>query len=122
MITVFNAALGDPVIFLQELRALAQQFRETTQVKQPALSDIRHAVSTRNYEITPDALFRPTVAAFAVLLIDSHAQQIRIRGLFRKRLMVESHQFSAELTDLFYRCVFEGIDLDVTGENQPRES
>jgi hypothetical protein len=115
----FARVLGDPELFVAEIPALAMELRKILGLEFPELKDIRAAVKARNYEITGDKIFRPLLGAFAVLLIDWYGQRVVVRGWFRKRVMVESKGVRCEFLDLFYRCVFEGLDLAPEGEGLP---
>ena len=117
---VFRRALGDPAEFLHNVSALALDFRAASHVYDPGLGEIRKFVADRNYQLTNDPkAFRASVAAFAVCLVNQHAQNLVLRGIFRKRIVVHSKRFSCDLLELFYRCVFEGLDLDVPVDNRP---
>lgn len=110
-------AFGDPKIFLAELPKLAKDFQALANVQEFELKHIRAFVKSRNYEISNEPKeFRAIMAAFVVLMNDRYAQKPRVRGLFRKKIKLESKRFDAELFDLFYRCVFEGLDLAPEGE------
>ena len=116
----FARGLGEPELFVAEIPALAMELRKILGLEFPELKDIRAAVKARDYEIIDDEkIFRPLLGAFAVLLIDCYGQRVVVRGWFRKRVMVESKGFRCEFLDLFYRCVFEGLDLALEGEGLP---
>lgn len=75
------------------------------------------SVSARNNQITDDAfVFRDICGAFACVLIDYYAQEIRVRGFFKRRLEVKGKGYRGELLDLLYRCGFEGLDLAPDGD------
>lgn len=77
---------------------------------------------SRNHDITNNASeFRQMLGAFACVLIDHYAQEIRVSGLLKKKLVVISKGFRCEFLDLFYRCVFEGLDLAPDGESLARK-
>ena len=117
----FQASLGDLETFLKEIPVLANEFAKALGIDHVELRHIRGAVEQRNFEITNDPHFVRTVfGAFCALLIDWYAKSIRLGGIFRKVLFVESKGFKCELTDLFYRCVFEGVDLAPEGEGLPK--
>jgi hypothetical protein len=113
----WEMALGDPQKFLDELTLNGARFSSMMRVEHYDLQVIRNFVESRKHEIANDPeVFRAVVAAFGIVLIDYYAQKLRVRGLFKKRIRVESKRFGCELLDLFYRCVFEGLDLAPEGE------
>jgi hypothetical protein len=72
---------------------------------------------TGSYEISDDAdVFRETVAAFVCVLRDYYAQDVKVAGILKKRIEAVGPGYRGELLDLFYRCVFEGLDLAPEGE------
>jgi hypothetical protein len=119
MIRAFAAALGNPEQFTIEFSKLASDFSSVAGVKQCDLNDIRNFVAAQNYQLTREpTLFRMSLAAFGSIIIHKHAQRLRVRGVFRKRILVESKGFRCDFLDLFYRCVFEGLDLTQDDEHE----
>jgi len=120
MMNSWTKAFGDPRVFLGDIPTLSRRFKTLAKVERSELAEIREFVKSRNYEITkdPEAL-RAVVAAFSVLLTERFGQRLRVRGVVRKKIIVESKGFTCELLDLFYRCVFEGLDLDLDWEVPP---
>jgi hypothetical protein len=112
-------AIGNPAVFLTNISELSGQFKVLAKVEQFELKEIREFLKSRNYELTnqPEVL-RAVVAAFSVLLTEKFAQSLRLRGVFNKKIVVESAGFKGELLELFYRCTFEGLDLDTAGEER----
>jgi hypothetical protein len=120
MATAFTKALGDPKEFLDNLPMLAEQFSHEVGSQHYDLSQIRDAVKKKNYDILNDPNFcRRVFAAFAVILVDWYGQRLHLRGFFKRRIVVRSKGFSTDFLDLFYRCVFEGLDLAPPGEGLP---
>lgn len=116
----FSRCLGDPEQFVARIPELAIKLREYLQNDFPELKDIRAAVKARNFEITNDQDFCEALfGGFALILIDWYGQKVAVKGLFRKKVMVKAKGFSCEFLDLFYRCVFEGLDLAPEGYGLP---
>lgn len=109
----WNDAFGDPETFLKNISSLANNFKRLANVEHFGLDQIRGFVESRNFQLTndPEAL-RSVVAAFSTLLLQITGVELRLRGFFRKTVVVRSCGFNGELLDVFYRCVFEGVDLD----------
>ena len=116
----FESAIGDPEVFLRDLGPKADKFAEVLGVKHFELKDIRLFFKSREFDI-PVGELNLALAAFGTLLVDHYAQTLKLRGIFKKKLMVESKGFSCEFLDLFYRCVFEGLDLAPEGEGLARK-
>ena len=109
--------LGDPGEFLAQAQRLAVKFQQNTKATGCDLAAIRSFVKSRNYEISDDLeVFREIVAAFVCVLRDYYAQEVKVAGILKKRIEVVGPGYRGELLDLFYRCVFEGIDLAPEGE------
>ena len=109
--------LGVPGEFLAEVQKLASQFQQRVNTTRCDLATIRSFVKSKNYEISDDPeTFRETVAAFVCVLRDYYAQEVKVAGVLKKRLEVTGPGYQGELLDLFYRCVFEGLDLAPEGE------
>jgi len=118
----FENALGNPVEFKRELVSLAVEFQKLVGKPHIGLADIRDFVRSRNYEVTKNASeFRQMLGAFACVLIDHYAQEVRVSGLLKKKLVVISKGFRCEFLDLFYRCAFEGLDLAPEGDSLARK-
>ena len=113
----YEEALGRPDEFLDNLRIYSGKLVKPSGLKQWDLSAIRKTANATNGNILADSeRYRCLVAAFAINLIDYHGQKLIIKGFFRKRLYVTSKGFKAELTDMFYRCVFENLNLALEDE------
>src|SRR5688572_9936761 len=116
-----SKALGDPEAFVQQVPALASELEKIRNLEHVELKHMREAVAARDYDITTDPVFcRALFGGFAAILIDWCAQDIVVKGLFKKTVVVQSKGFSCEFVDLFYRCVFEGLDLTPEGEGLAR--
>jgi hypothetical protein len=109
----WTVALGDPQVFLSEIELLADQFKSIAQVENAGIPEIRHFIKSGNYELTKNPqMLRILVAAFSSILVKRFSQTLHIRGILRRRITVESTRFRCDLLDLFYRCAFEGLELD----------
>lgn len=107
---------------MKNIQSHAAEFSKISGHDSYELKDIRAYVKSCNYEITKDPLvFRSIVAAFGIVIIDYYAQRLRYRGFFNRRIMVESKGFSCEFLDLFYRCVFEELNLADDGDALPTQ-
>lgn len=113
----WNEILGVPVYFLQQVQQLAAQFQQRINGGGCDLPTIRAFVKARNYAISDDPkVFRETVAAFVCVLRDYYAQEVKVAGILKPRIVVVSRGYRGDLLDLFHRCVFEGLDLAPEGE------
>lgn len=113
----WNEMLGAPGEFLAQVQQLAARFQQRAKTTGCDLPAIRAFVKARNYEISDDPdVLRETVAAFVCVLRDYYAQDIKVAGILKRRIEVVSLGYRGELLDLFYRCVFEGLDLAPEGE------
>ena|ERR1041384_4389760 len=109
----FSLALGDPGKFLDDIPALASKFNGFAGEPGTDVSRIRKFIELRNYVLSDDPdILRSTLAAFCLLLTERYGQHLRLKGIFRKRIVVESRSFCCDLIDLFYRCMFEGLEFD----------
>src|SRR5687767_3169872 len=113
MIASFRKTMGNPHEFLLEMPKLVRLFSSLSGQNQLDIPAIRKFNEDRNFNLTSDRdAFRAVLAAFATILRDQHDQTLRVRGVFRKSVFIESSGFSAEFLELYYRCIFEGLDLD----------
>jgi len=115
--------LGVPGEFLAGAQRRAAQFQQRAKTTGCDLAAIRRFVKSKNYEIGDDPeLFREIVAAFVCVLKDYYAQDVKVAGILKRRIEVTGPGYRGELLDLFYRCVFEGLDLAPEGEalSRPR--
>jgi hypothetical protein len=113
---VFRRTLGSPTEFLQDMPALASKFRSLSATEDPDLKVIRRFVAEKQHHLTQDReAFRCTVAAFGELLAGRHGQNLLLTGVFIKKVVVQSGSFHCDLLELFYRCVYEGLDIDESG-------
>lgn len=123
MNATWRAILGPPKSFLAQVPQLASRFVQRAGAASCDLASIRAFVRSRNYEITNEPeVFREVLAAFVCVLIDFYALDVRIGGILRKRIEIVNTHYRGELLDLFYRCVFEGLDLAPDGEGLGRSS
>jgi hypothetical protein len=114
----FSEAIGDPYEFIAEFPRLASEFPTLSGVQYYQLADIRKFVELRNYQISDNRdLSRIILAAFAFILTNQFAQKLGVRGIFRKKVAVYSDRFECDFIDLFYRCVFEGLELSSTTDD-----
>ena len=113
--------LGSPNEFLGQVQTLAARFQQRADTPGCDLPSIRAFVKARDYEISNDPdVFRETVAAFVCVLKDYYAQDLKVAGLWKKRIEIVGPAYRGELLDLVYRCVFEGLELAPEGEALPR--
>ena len=109
--------LGDPGLYLGKLVDYSSKFEQVTGNRDYSLKTIREYVESQHYEVENDPEnFRMVLGAFCILLIYWYAMKLKVRGIFQKRISVESKGFRADLLDLYNRCVFEGLDLAPEGE------
>ena len=117
MKNTFERALADPNDFMSSMSELSSRFSSYISKERYDLKDIRAFVMARNDQLANEIeTLRAVLGAFAWLITNSHAQSLRVKGIFKQTLMVESSGFQCEFLDLFYRCVFEGLDLSQEGE------
>ena len=117
----WNENLGVPDEFLAQVQQLAEDFKRRTKSSNCDLTTIRDFVKSRDYEISDDPrIFREILGTFVCVVRDYYAQDVRAKGLFKKRIEVAGPGYRGELLDLFYRCVFEGLDLSNEGEGVSR--
>jgi len=113
--------LGDLAQFLEQAPQLARRFQDRVKATRCDLAAIRAFVKSTDYVISDDPdLFREVVGAFVCVLKDYYAGDIKVRGILKKRIVVLGPGYCGDLLDLFYRCVFEGLDLAPEGEGLAR--
>ena len=81
------------------------------------------SITHQNHALSDDPeLFREVVAAFVCVLRDYYAQDVKVAWILKRRIEVTGTGYRGELLDLFYRCVFEGLNLAPEGEalSRPR--
>lgn len=121
MKTAFEKALGNPAVFLQNIGYLTDEYLKMRGIKELDFEEIRQFVQTKQGQLLSDAHeFQRVAAAFACVLIDFYAQDLRLAGILRRKLVVKSRHFEGEFLDLFYRCMYEGLDLAPKGEGLPK--
>ena len=75
-------------------------------------SRIRNFIKARGFTLTDDAaVCRATLAAFAAYMRDFHNCRIRPCGILRRSVAIGQGSYSGDLFDLFYRVMFEGLEI-----------
>ena len=98
--------------FVQKIGQYADDFTRLSGSRDQRPSRIREFIKARNYTVTDDGnVCRAVLAAFAAYMNDYHNCRIRPSGLFRKSLVIRRGSYSGDFFDLFYRVMFEGLEI-----------
>lgn len=94
----WRSLVGDADTFVSDIQKYALAFQRRLGRESCDLNTIRAFVSARNNQITDDAIiFKEIVGAFACVLKDYYAQEIRVRGFLKKRIEVVGKGYRGEL-------------------------
>jgi hypothetical protein len=73
---------------------------------------IQAFLKARDYSISGDArVCRAVLAAFAAYMNDYHNCRVRPSGWFRRSLSISRGSYRGDFFDLFYRVMFEGLEI-----------
>lgn len=98
--------------FVQKIGQYAEDFTRFSGSDDHRPSRIRDFIKARDFTVSDDgAICRAVLAAFAAYMNDFHNCRVRPSGLFRKSLIIRRGSYSGDFFDLFYRVMFEGLEI-----------
>jgi hypothetical protein len=98
--------------FLRQIPQYADDFTRLSGSDDHRPSVIRAFIKARTYSVSDDGhVCRAVLAAFAAYMNDFHDCRVRQSGVFRKSLAISRGSYSGDFFDLFYRVMFEGLEI-----------
>jgi len=111
MIPAFQQHCQPYTEFVQKLGQYADDFTRLSGSDDHRPSRIREFLKAHDYTLKDGADWRAAMAAFAAYMIDFHNCRVRPAGWFRKSLVIRRGSWSGDFVDLFYRVMFEGLEI-----------
>lgn len=114
----YESAIGDPVAFVNNMTDCAKRFPgffDESDADNPhyaLLTRLRKEAGVLVGDITQEPeRFRIMASAFAALIIDYCNYDVKVAGLFKKRLVAVRGNFKIGFIELMYRALIEGADI-----------
>lgn len=111
MIPAFQQHCQPYAEFIQKLGEYADEFTRLSGSDDHRPSRIREFLKAHDYTLKDGAHWRAAMAAFGAYMHDFHNCRVRQSGIFRKSLVIRRESYSGDFVDLFYRVMFEGLEI-----------